>query len=419
MKLSDTRKPAGHIAPSASLRLSVMMFIQYFIWGSWFVTAYPILSNFGFDGNDIKWTYSSAPIAAILSPVIVGLLADRWIASEWLLSIMHVCGGFAFLAAVLTLSGEQSSPVMFNSFIFLHVLCYMPTLALTNSITLSNVPDADKHYPRIRFFSGVGWIFAGALISFLALDASEKTFYLTVGASFIMAFYSLTLPHTPPAGRAGRFSLLKALGSDAWSLFKRHEFAVFSIGMIVLFIPVQFYFQLAPRYLQDTGYEKVAFLMSLGQFAELGFILALPFFLKRWSVRKIFIIGAAAWCLRYALFVAGTSLGFKAFDIGAILLHGICYDFCFITGMLYIDRVASPQIRAQAQGLFMTMTYGLGMIIGAQIAGITEVAFTSYASNGDILHIDWSHIWFVPALITACAAILLFVYFRPDNGNSR
>jgi len=392
-------------------RLSGMMFLQYFIWGSWFVTAYPVLSLYGFGGNEIKWTYSAGPIAAILSPMFVGLIADRWFATQKVLASMHFLGGLAFLGAVIALQREVVDALQVNLFILLHMCCYMPTIALSNSLTLANVEDANQDFPRIRMFGGIGWIVAGIFISLLNVDTSIKSFYITIIASFIMAFYSLTLPNTTPKIDDNKKSFKEFFGLDAFKLFRQWEFVVFSVGMVILFIPTQFYFQLGSKYLEAQGHENIAMLMSLGQISELCFILLLPFFLKRFSLRAIIISGAVAWCARYCFFIFGYKFNIPAADIAAILLHGICYDFCFIAGMLYIDKVTSNKIRSQAQGLFMMMTYGLGMMLGAQIAGFTEL--NNSLQSGNALNVDWAAIWTTPLVITVAVVLLLLLFFHP------
>jgi len=287
----------------------------------------------------------------------------------------------------------------------------MPTIALSNSLTLANVKEVNQDFPRIRMFGGIGWIVAGICISMMNADASILSFYIAIIASFVMALYSITLPNTLPRVNDDKKSLKELFGFDAFKLFRQWDFVVFSIGMVILFIPTQFYFQLGSKYLEAQGHSNIAMLMTLGQVSELCFILLLPFLLKRFSLRAIIIIGAIAWCARYGLFIVGREFAIPSADIIAILLHGICYDFCFIAGMLYIDKVTTSEIRSQAQGLFMMLTYGLGMMLGAQIAGFTELNNSQMIGNEN--RVDWVSIWMMPLSITVGVVLILIMFFHP------
>ena len=361
---------------SVRVRLSIMMFLQFFIWGAWYVTAYLFLGTIGFGGGEIKWTYSVGPIAGIISPFFVGMVADRFFATERVLGVMHLLGGAVMFAAVQLMGGDQPSPDLVNLLFFGHMLCYFPTLALTNTLALHNMQDAEKEFPLIRVFGTFGWIAAGLVVSAQGWDNKIDMFQLAAGAAILMGLYSFTLPHTPPPSAGKQVSAREILGVDALVLLKRPSFAIFMASSFLVCIPLAFYYQMAGKFVDHAGLENPAFKMSFGQMSEIFFMLVMPLFFARLGVKWMLFVGMLAWVVRYSLFAMGASDGVAWMVLGGVVLHGICYDFFFVTGQIYTDRVAPPAIRGQAQGMLVLFTLGLGMLIGAQVAGEVEERYT-------------------------------------------
>ncbi len=380
-------------AAAVGPRLSVMMFLQFFIWGSWYVTAPLYLGKLGFGGEEFFWTYSVGPIAGIISPFFLGMVADRFFASERVLGAMHLLGAAAMYGALTVMGGEEPSPSMINTLFFAHMLCYYPTLALTNTLALHNMTDAEKQFPLIRVFGTIGWIVAGFMLDQLGWSSSRDMFYLTIGASVLLGLYSFTLPHTPPPSAGKEVSTRELLGVDAFVLFKNRSFLIFMVSSFLICIPLAFYYQLAARALQQTGAENVATTMSFGQVSEIFFMLAMPLFFKRLGVKWMLVVGMAAWVIRYGLFAVASPQPDPIIwmMILGIVLHGICYDFFFVTGQIYTDKTAPPAIRGQAQGMLVLFTLGIGMFIGAQCAGIIEATFSppeAVALQKDVVKLD-------------------------------
>ena len=392
------------------------MFLQFFVWGAWFVTAYPVLSRYGFGPNEIKWTFSAGPVAAILSPFLVGLLADRWLSSQYLLSVLHAFAGVSLLLAAYLVTQQEMSAGTVNTFIFIHTLFYMPTIALTAAITLRHVSNQSADFPRIRFFGGAGWIAAAMTISALGIDTNIKSFYLSVVASFVLALFAIVLPKTPPPQKISRAAQSAGVLTGAYTLFRDRNFSVFVFSTFLLFIPAAFYFQLGAKYMEVVGFERIAAVMSLGQIAELVFILTLPFLLKRYSIRTVILVGCSAWIVRYALFAGSFTYGLPTMALTAVLLHGICYDFCFVAGTINVDRMADSSNRSQAQSIFMMFTYGFGLLVGSQLAGFVEAQFTTISTSGMTL-VDWQSIWIVPAGIALVALLTMLLFYR-SNGTA-
>ncbi len=384
---------------SIPLRLSIMMFVQFFIWGAWYVTAYLYLDKIGFGGYEISWTYSVGPIAGMLTPFLVGMIADRFFATERVLGVMHLLGGGAMLAAAATMGGtdpepfvvfgqklftfpklalsdEPMSAVIINLLFFAHMLCYYPTLALTNSLALHTMTNPEQQFPLIRVFGTIGWIAAGLLVSWQSWDAAINLFYLAGFSAILMGLYSFTLPHTPPPAAGKEVSFIEAFGLEAIVLFKKPAFLTFMICSFLVCIPLAFYYQMAGKFVDHAGLSNPAFKMSFGQMSEIFFMLVMPLFFVRLGVKWMLFVGMLAWVVRYALFALGADDGVTWMVLAGIILHGICYDFFFVTGQIYTDQVAPPHIRSQAQGMLVLFTLGLGMLIGAQSAGFVEEFFT-------------------------------------------
>lgn len=361
------------------LQLSVMMFVQFFVWGAWYVTAPNYLGTIGFTAEDFGWTYAVGPIAGMISPFFVGMIADRFFAAQHVLGAMHLIGAALMFFATTLMKASPASATAINLAIFGHMLTYYPTLALTNTIAMKNISDSEKDFPLLRVFGTIGWIAAGLALSWLGWEKSILMFQLTAGAGLVLGLYSFTLPNTPPEG-SGKVTVRQILGLDALVLFKDRSYLIFMLCSMLICIPLAFYYQIASRIVEMTGLP-IGQTMSYGQMSEIFFMIVMPLFFRRLGVKWMLAVGMLAWVVRYSLFALGAPGQVRWMIILGILLHGICYDFFFVTGQIYTDQIAPKEIRAQAQGMLVLFTLGLGMAIGANIAGRNEANHTTAASK--------------------------------------
>tara|TARA_B100001769_G_scaffold144429_1_gene113137 strand:+ start:504 stop:1676 length:1173 start_codon:yes stop_codon:yes gene_type:complete len=377
-----------------------MMFLEFFIWGGWFVTMGTFLSqSFNATGLQLANAYETQSIGAIIAPFIIGLIADRYFSAQKILGFLHLIGAF-----LLYMAGSSNEFSSFYPFVLFYMILYMPTLALVNSVAFRQMRDPSKEFPPIRVFGTVGWIIAGLVIGFLGWESENLlayTFYLTASASAILGVFSFTLPSTPPTADKGDYSIKKILGLDALSLLKDKNYLIFFISSILICIPLAFYYQHANQFLNELGMSRAAAVMSLGQISEALFILLLPIFLKRYGIKITLIIGMLAWAIRYVLFAYG-DVGEKSWMlILGVILHGICYDFFFVSGQIYTDNKAGEQFKSSAQGLITLATYGLGMLIGFRSAGYITDQYVVGEGH------DWTQIWMIPSGF----AILVLIFF--------
>ncbi len=364
---------------SIRLQLSVMMFLQFFVWGAWYVTGPNYLATIGFKAEHFATMYSVGPIAGIIAPFFVGMIADRFFAAQKVLGFMHLLGAAAMFAATTVMKSAQPSPGTINLLFFAHMLTYFPTLALTNTIAMKCMTNPEKEFPGIRVLGTIGWIIAGLAITGLGFDTNIGMFYLTVGAGVALGLFSFLLPNTPPT-TTGPVSVRQILGLDALVMLKNRSYLVFLIASTLICIPLAFYYQITSRIVEMTGLP-IGQTMSYGQMSEIFFMLVMPLFFMRLGVKWMLAVGMLAWVARYALFAFGAADEVRWMIIMGIVLHGVCYDFFFVTGQIYTDQAAPKQVRAQAQGLLVLFTLGLGMMIGAQIAGRIEAANTPESSK--------------------------------------
>ena len=392
-------------------RLSGMMFGQFFVWGAWFVTLGTYLAGLDFSGADIGLAYLTNNIGAILAPLFVGMVADRFFAAERITGLMHLFG-----AGVLYHVTTLSDPGAIILWLLVYNSAYMSTLALANSISFAQMSDPDTQFPGVRVWGTVGWIVAGLTISFVLgagvsnVEATNVPMTMAAVLSAVLGVYCFTLPNTPPAGRGEPVSAGNLLGLDALALFKDRSFAVFGISSLLISIPLAFYYSFANLYLNEIGMTNVAAKMTLGQMSEVLFMVAMPFFFRRLGVKWMLLVGMLAWVARYTFFAYG-SIDLVGLLYLGILLHGVCYDFFFVTGQIYVDRKADPEIRSSAQGLISLLTYGAGMAVGTYVAGQTVDLFVTTDGH------DWQTIWLLPAGFAALIAVLFAAVFRDESAD--
>lgn len=388
-------------------QLSLMMFLEFFIWGGWFVTMGTFLSqNFNASGGELAMAYETQSIGAIIAPFVIGLIADRYFAAQKILGLLHIVGGVLLYQAGIANTFEDFYP-----YVFIYMLLYMPTLALVNSVAFRQMKDPAKEFASIRVLGTVGWIVAGLLIGFFGWEQDNllrNTFTLTASASIFLGLFSFSLPDTPPKAAAEKASLKSILGLEALTLLKDKRYLYFFIASILICIPLAFYYQHANQFLNEIGMEAAAAKMTLGQLSEVGFMLLLPLFLKRYGIKKTLMVGMLAWVIRYLLFAYGDNGELTWMLIFGILLHGVCYDFFFVSGQIYTDFKAGEQYKSAAQGLITLATYGVGMLIGFRFAGSITDQFALTQGH------QWEQIWLYPAGF-AFGVLVLFLFIFKDE----
>ena len=395
-----------------------MMFLQFFIWGGWFVTLGTFLgNNLSATGSQIAMAFSTQSWGAIIAPVFIGLIADRYFNAERILGVLHLLG-----FGLLYLMSETKNFSVFYPYVFGYMILYMPTLALVNSVSFNQMKDTAAEFPLIRTFGTIGWIISGIVISYvfgwdaqdsIAEGALSNTFKMVAIASLLLGVFCFSLPKTPPYKNDQRnFSLKNALGGDALKLLNDRNFLLFFIASILICIPLAFYYQQANPFLVELGMDNPTAKMSLGQASEVLFMLLLPLFFSRFGFKNTILVGMVAWVVRYLLFAYGDA-GEKTFMlITGILLHGICYDFFFVSGQIYTDFKAGEKVKSAAQGLITLATYGIGMLIGFWIAG--KISDIFILESG--MH-DWNMIWKFPALFALGIFVLFLLIFKNEKIN--
>jgi nucleoside transporter len=397
---------------SIYLQLSGMMFLEFFVWGAWYVTVGNYMTRIGMS-DLVYWAYAVGPIGAIISPFFLGMVADRFFSTEKVLGGLHLIGGVALFLAPL--AAESGASLWFILLLLVHMLCYMPTVGLANALAFHHITDQEKYFPVIRVFGTIGWIIAGVLVS-AVLGADETGLPLRIAgiAGVVMGVYAYSLPHTPPAAKE-KVTVRQVLGLDALAQLKSPSFLVFIISSFLICIPLSTYYAYAPVYVNFNGLVNPAFKMSFGQMSEALFIVLMPLFFRFLGIKWMLLTGMLAWVLRYALFALAAPASIFWMIMGGIMLHGICYDFFFVAGQIYVDKVSTKEIRGQAQGFLVLMTYGVGMFIGAQISGWLHNSIVT--STGAEAAAQWQTFWTIPAVIAALVVVLFVVLFR-DGGSA-
>ncbi|MGA7508193.1 MAG: MFS transporter [Erwinia billingiae] len=386
-------------------RLSLMMFLQFFIWGSWSVTLGLVMTQHNMSLL-IGDAFSAGPIASILSPFVLGMLVDRFFPSQKVMAVMNLLGAVILWFVPAALVAENGALLI--ALLFGYTLCFMPTLALSNNIAFHSLASSDKSFPVVRVFGTIGWIVAGIFIGVTGISSSTTIFSLAAICSVALAIYSLTLPHTPAPAKGLPFQLRDLFCADAFALLKIRHFFIFSLCATLISIPLGTYYAYTASWLADAGLENVSTVMSFGQMSEIFFMLVIPLLFRRLGVKYMLLAGMCAWFIRYALFALGMGDEGRALIYLGILLHGVCYDFFFVVGFIYTDRIAGDKVKGQAQSMIVMFTYGIGMLLGSQISGVLYNSLV--AGHGTAQ--NWAIFWWIPAVAAAAIALLFLFTFK-------
>lgn len=402
--MTQAGQTAMKLAPTVRIRLSLMMFLEFFVWGGWFVTLGTFLAqSLEASGSQIALAFLTQSLGAIIAPFIVGTIADQFFSAQKILGVLHLAGG-----VLLLIASQLGSFGSFFPVILVYMILFMPTLALANSVSFRQLSDPAKQFAGIRVLGTIGWIIAGLLIGLLGWEQGhrlELTLIMSGVGALVLGVYSFFLPKTPPQADR-RPTVRDILGLDALALLKDKTYLVFFLSSIAICIPLAFYYNFTNLYLNEVGIASAAALQSIGQMSEVLFLLAMPFLLKRLGFKMTLAFGMAAWALRYVMFGFGDTGALFFLIIIGLLLHGICYDFFFVAGQVYTDQKAGQKLRSSAQGLISLATYGVGLLIGSLISGPIVDAFVTADGH------SWISIWLIPAAIAAVVLIGFLILFR-------
>lgn len=395
------------------IQLSVLMFLEFFIWGAWYTMIAVYMRNNGMP-KDTFWPFTVNPIAAIIAPFFIGLIADRYFATQKVLGTLHILGS-VFMFLVPSATGNTT---LFVLLLLAYNICYMPTMGLANTVCFYKITDQKKEFPLLRVFGTIGWIAAGLIISFVLVKftngvKAEQTalpLYMAATASLLLGLYSFTLPHTPPPARGKKVSARAIIGIDALKQLGSPSFYIFLICSFLICIPLAAYYNMTQLFLESSHYKNISATQTIGQVSETLFMLLMPFFFARFGVKWMLAAGMLAWVLRYVLFALGAPELVDWMILTGVALHGICYDFFFVTGQIYVDTKAKVEIRAQAQGLIVFVTYGVGMLVGAWIAGMVYDGFLKDAPALTLQ--QWQSFWWLPAAFAALVLLFFVASFR-------
>lgn len=398
-------------------RLSLMMFLEFFIWGGWFVTLGTYLANnLNATGAQSAMVFATQSWGAIIAPFIIGLVADRFFNAEKILGILHLAG-----AVLMYMLFSAQSFDGFYPYVLAYMVTFMPTLALVNSVSFNQMKDPSRDFSSIRVWGTIGWIVAGLAISYvfgwdslsaIRMGFLQNTFLVTAIASAILGVYSFTLPATPPKASAGQqSSITQLLGLDALKLLANKNFFVFFVSSVLICIPLAFYYQNANPFFSEIGMANPTGKMTIGQASEVGFMLLLPVFFKRFGIKATLIAAMLAWAVRYVLFAYGSAGELSFMLITGIALHGVCYDFFFVSGQIYTNSKAGEHQKSAAQGLITLATYGVGMLIGFAVAGRITDVYKYLKGTGH----DWQAIWLFPAGFALVVMVLFALFFKNEK----
>ena len=390
------------------VRLGLMMFLQFFIWGAWYSTGGNYMKHHGMT-NVIYLAYTASAIGSIVSPFFLGAIADRFFPVQKVLGVMHILSGIFVFCAPFFAEGSFISPTLFLVFLLLHMLCYMPTVSLSTATAFHLLKNKEKEFPVIRVFGTLGWITAGIFISYvLKSDTTALPMRIAGIGGILMGLYSFTLPYIPPTGTGKKFSIRDVIGWDAFIQLRSKPFIIFIAGLLLISVPFATYFTYVPVYLSSANIADPAFKMTFGQMSEIIFLLILPWFFSKFGLKWVMLTGMFAWTLRYALFAIAAPQGIVWMIMLGILLHGACYDFVYVASQVYIDTKANAAIRARAQAMFVFISYGVGQGLGALTAGFI---FNHVMGNSNALA-QWQVFWSIPLLFAAIVSILFVFGFK-------
>lgn len=392
------------------IRLMIMMFLQFFIWGSWYATGGNYMHAHGMS-DMIYLAYIVSPIGSIISPFFMGMIADRFFAVNRVMGVMHILSGvFVFCAPWL----GAASPFLFLFFLLFHMLCYMPTVGLASATAFHLLKNQEGEFPFIRVFGTIGWISAGIIVSyFFQGDDTSLPMYVAGIGGLVMGLYSFTLPDVPPQGAGKEISFRDIVGIDALKQLNSRPFVIFIIGLLLISIPFASYFAYVPVFLKTANVSNPAFKMTFGQMSEVLFLVSMPWFFRKLGIKWVMVLGLTAWSIRYALFSFGATDAVVWMLIAGILLHGACYDFVYVASQVYIDKKATPEIRAQAQGFFVLVSYGVGQGLGTLTAGWIYNAIM--AGNANATLEQWQTFWSIPLLFSVVVTLLFMIGFRDSK----
>ena len=389
-------------------QLSTMMFLEFFVWGAWYVTLSTYLATtLRFDGTQIGLAYGAFAIAAMISPFFVGMIADRFFPTERVLAVLHLLG-----AALLYYLSTIQQFSLFYPVIIAYTLCFMPTIALTNSLSFHHMDNPGKEFPGVRVLGTIAWIIVGSVIGYLNIESEATPILIASGTSVLMGLYCFTLPHTPPKSKGEKASWKDIIGLDALKLMKEPSFAILFVASLLICIPLSFYYSFANLFLNNIEVQNAAGKMTMGQMSEIVFLLLMPFFFRRFGYKIMLMVGMACWSARYLLFMYGNATELIGMLYAGIILHGICYDFFFVTGQIYVDERAPQHIKNAAQGLITFATYGVGMFIGSVLSGLVADSYTTINEvSGDPIY-QWDSIWLIPAVLAGGVLVLFTIFFH-------
>jgi len=390
-------------------QLSIMMFLEFFVWGAWFVTIANFMSEIGMT-KYVYWAYTVGPIASIVSPFFLGMVADRFFPTEKVLGVMHIIGGVAMFCAPFVIF----SPLLFILTLGLHTLCYQPTIGLANTLAFSQITNQEKEFPIIRVFGTVGWIAAGIFVSgILGADKTDIPLRVSGIVGVILGLFCFSLPHTPPPAKNKSTTFREIIGLDALKQLSSKPFKIYILSSLLTCIPLAAYYSYSQMLIADVGFSKPGFTLSFGQMSEVIFIILLPVFLKKFGFKRTLAMGMLAWMVRYVAFAMGSPESVTWMIFFGIILHGICYDFFFVTGQIYVDKKSTPEIRGQAQGFNVLVTLGVGMLIGTQVTG--RIFNSIVTSGGTERMLQWQAFWLIPAIIATAVLIFFMMTFRDKH----
>ena len=390
------------------IRLGAMMFVQYVIWGAWYVTLTNYLtSTLGFTGTQAGAVFGTTALASLVAPFFVGMVADRFFATERVMATLYATG-----AVLLVLVTQVTSFPAVYAVMLAFCLCYFPTIGLTNAVTMRQVANPGRDFPLIRMIGTIGWVVITSIVGFLGVQTTTQPFLFGAAASAVMCVFSLVaLPHMPPPARGQQVTVRSILGLDALAMMKDRSYLVFVIASFLACIPLTFYYSFTNLYLDQAGLSNATGKMSIGQMSEIGMMLAMPLVFRVWSVRTILLLGLGSWALRYVLLGYGDAGANVWMFYLAIVLHGVCFDFFFVTGQLYTDQEAPAHLRSTAQGFITVVTYGFGMLVGSFLSGYALDYFTTTNAGGALVR-DWPSFWFSSAAMSAVIGLLVLFFFR-------